>query len=126
MKLLLSLVFFLLNGCSASTANSIADIYVKNKVENSIRKSAVERYTNEEVWRLGATQVGYVESNYCQVDFRDLKPSTKALISELEVETQKLGGNALVYDSCIKSRTATCQSYTQCRGMAYIITYNSI
>ncbi|GAW98035.1 MULTISPECIES: hypothetical protein [Colwellia] len=120
MKVLLSLVLILLNGCSTTTFNSNAGVYA----ENSIRKSVVDRYTNEEVWRLGASQIGYVETNYCQVDYRDLTPSTKAFISELKVKTQKLGGNALVFDSCIKAGNASCHKQIQCRGMAYLITYN--
>ena len=121
MKFLLPIICFLLNGCSTATFNSNADIYVENK----IRKSVVKRYTNSKVWELGASQVGYVETNYCQIDFRDNKPSKKALIAELEVKTQKLGGNALVFDSCLVNKsTGSCHTYTQCHGMAYIITYN--
>ena len=120
MKVLLSLVLFLLSGCSTTSYNSNANVYI----ENSIRKSVVDRYTNHEVWTLGASQLGYVETNYCQVDYRDLRPSTEAFISGLEVKTQKLGGNALVFDSCIKSNTVSCHAHIQCRGMAYLITYN--
>lgn len=122
MKALLLFLFFLLNGCSTTSVHSNADIYVESK----IRQSVVDRYTNEEVWKLGATQVGFVETNYCQIDFRDRKPSTNAFIDELEVKTQKLGGNALVFDSCIQSGTASCHSHIQCRGMAYIITYGKL
>jgi len=120
MKILVLFIPLLLNGCVTTSVNSNADIYVENK----IRQSVVDRYTNEEVWRLGATQVGYVETNHCQIDIRDRKPSTEAFISQLEVKTQKLGGNALVFDSCIQSGTASCHKHIQCRGMAYLITYN--
>ena len=111
------LILFILNGCSSATINSNAGVYL----ENSLRQSVVDRYSNYEVWKLGASQVGYVESNYCQIDYRDLKPSTDTFISELKVKTQKLGGNALVFDSCINSKTASCHLHTQCRGMAYLI-----
>ena len=112
-----------MNGCSTTPFNSNADVYVKNKIENSLRKGSVDRYTNKEVWKLGASRVGYVETYYCQVDFRDLKPNTDALISELEIKTQKMGGNALVFDSCLVNKsTASCNTYTLCRGMAYLIT----
>ncbi len=83
-----------------------------------------EKVTNYEVWELGASQVGFVEANYCQIDFRDHKPSKDALISELEVKTQKLGGNALVFDSSLVNRsTASCHTQIQCKGMAYLVTY---
>lgn len=124
MKFKLTLILCLLNGCSTVTFNSNADVYVKNKIENSIRKSAVDRYTNYEIWKLGASRIGYVETNHCQVEFRDLKPSTEVLISELEIKTQKLGGNALVFDSCLVNRsTASCHTFVQCSGMAYLIAY---
>lgn len=124
MKFLLLLIIFLLNGCSTFTFNSNADNYVKNQIEDSIRKSTVKRYSNYEVWELGASQVGYVDTSYCQIDYRELKPSKEAFISELEVKTQKLGGNALVFDSCLVNRsTASCHTYTQCKGMAYLVTY---
>jgi len=122
MKFLLPIICFLLNGCSTVTLNSNADIYAENK----IRKSVVKRYTNYEIWELGASQVGYVETKYCQKDIRDYNPSKEALISELKVKTQKLGGNALVFDSCLVNRsTGSCNTQTQCNGMAYLITYNN-
>jgi len=120
MKFLLPIIFLFLSGCSNLTFNSNADIYIENK----IRKSVVKKYTNYEVWELGASQVGYVETNYCQIDYRDYIPTKKALISELEVKTQKLGGNALVFDSCLVSRnTGSCYSEIKCKGMAYLVTY---
>jgi hypothetical protein len=121
MRFLLPLICFLLNGCSTVTFNSNAGIYAENK----IRESAVKRYTNYEVWELGASQVGYVETRYCQKEIRDNKPSKETLISALKVKTQKLGGNALVFDSCLINRsTASCNTQIQCNGIAYLITYN--
>ncbi|WP_085297005.1 hypothetical protein [Cognaticolwellia mytili] len=121
MKFLFPIICFLLNGCSTATFKSNAGIYAENK----IRKSVVKRYTNYEVWKLGASQVGYVETQYCQKDIRDYKPSKEGLISDLKVKTQKLGGNALVFDSCLVNRsTASCNTHIQCNGMAYLITYN--
>ncbi|MCW8865460.1 MAG: Rcs stress response system protein RcsF [Colwellia sp.] len=121
MKFLLLIIFFFLSGCSTATFDSNVGIYAENK----IRKSVVERYTNYEVWELGATQVGHVETRYCQQDIQDYKPSKEALISELEVKTQKLGGNALVFDSCLVNRTTgSCHTQIHCNGMAYQITYN--
>jgi hypothetical protein len=118
MKFFIAIICLILNGCSTMTLNSNAGVYLENK----IRKSVVRRYSNYEVWKLGATQVGYVESNYCQVDIKDYKPSKSALVSELEVKTQKLGGNALVFDSCLVNRTtARCNTQIQCNGMAYLV-----
>lgn len=124
MKFLLLLICFVLYGCSSISVNSNANVYVKNKIENNIRRGTVDRYSNDEIWKLGAAQVGYVESSYCQIDLRDTKPNNEALISALEVKTQRLGGNALVFDACLVNRsTANCHSYIQCRGMAYLVTY---
>jgi hypothetical protein len=121
MKFLLLIICFLLNGCSTTTFNSNIGIYAENK----IRESVVKRYTNYEVWKLGATQVGHVEARFCQKDRRDHKPSKEALIADLKVKTQKLGGNALVFDSCLVNRTtASCHTKIDCNGMAYLITYN--
>jgi len=121
MKFLLPIICFLLNGCSTATFNSNAGIYA----ENQIRKSVVKRYPNYEVWELGASQVGHVETRYCQKNIRDYKPSKDALISELKVKTQTLGGNALVFDSCLVNiSTGSCNTQIQCNGMAYLITYN--
>jgi len=124
MKLILIVVLLSLTGCSSVRLNSNADIYLGNKIENSIRQSAVKRYTHNEVWKLGAVQVGYVESDYCQLDFRDHKLDKNTLISSLEIKTQKLGGNALVFDSClVNNNMASCHRYTRCNGMAYLISY---
>jgi hypothetical protein len=104
-------------GCSSSTISIKGEGY-----ENKIRRSVVKRYSNNEVWQLNATQLGYVESEHCQVDFRDRKQTKHALISSLEVKTQKLGGNALVFDSClVSSTTASCHQHTKCRGIAYLV-----
>ena len=131
MKRILPLTFTMLastcffHGCSNISFKSNADVYVKNGIENTLRKNEVDRHTNDEVWKLGGAQIGYVEVDYCQVNFRDINPSTEDLISELEIKTQKLGGNAMVLDSCIVNKTSgSCHTYTQCRGMAYLITYH--
>jgi len=121
MKFLLLIIFLFLNGCSTVTFNTNADVYLESK----IRKSVVKRYTNYEVWELGASQVGFVETRYCQKNIRDYKPTQETLISELKVKTQKLGGNALVFDSCLVNRnTGSCNAQIHCNGMAYQITYN--
>jgi hypothetical protein len=118
MKFIYFIILFILFGCSSST------YYAGGKgIENSIRKSVVKSYTNNEVWELRAKQLGYVEAQHCQVDFRENIPSKKSFISSLKVKTQKLGGNGLVFDSCIVSRNASCNTHTLCRGSAYIVTY---
>ncbi|WP_371379311.1 Rcs stress response system protein RcsF [Thalassotalea aquiviva] len=122
MKIVLLIVTLILAGCSSVEFNSNMGGFVKNKVENTVKKGSVKSYTNTEVWELGASQVGYVETNYCQKDFRDREPSKSSLISSLKIKAQKLGGNALVFDSCIvNNSTASCHSHTKCRGMAYLV-----
>jgi len=124
MKLIFIIVLLTLSSCSSVKLSSNADIYLGNKIENTIRQGAVKRYTHNEVWKLGAVQVGYVESDYCQLDFRDRRLDQNTLISSLKVKTQKLGGNALVFDSCLVNNTmASCHRYTKCKGMAYMISY---
>ncbi|KGJ93481.1 hypothetical protein [Colwellia psychrerythraea] len=118
MKYICFIILFILTGCSSST------FYAGGKgVENSIRKSVVKGYTNNEVFKLGASQVGYVEAEYCRINNRDSIVSQSYLIDILKVKTQKLGGNGLVFDSCLVHINATCISYTKCQGMAYLITY---
>lgn len=124
MKLIFIIALFTFSGCSSIRLNSNADIYLGHKIENNIRRSGVKRYTNNEVWKLGAVQVGYVESDYCQLNHNDHKLDQRSLISSLEVKTQKLGGNALVFDSClVNNNMASCHRYTKCNGMAYLISY---
>jgi hypothetical protein len=120
MKLILVILSLIFTGCSGIQFTSNADAYFKNKVENSVRGSVVKKYTNNEVWELGAAQIGYVESDHCQVKFNDPKPDHSSLIYALKVEAQKLGGNALVFDSCLANdSTVDCNSYIKCHGMAY-------
>lgn len=120
MKFLLPILCLLLNGCSTAEFNSNGRVYVENK----IRKSVVNRYTYNEVWKLGGAQLGHVEAQYCQIKIEDYAPSKSTLISQLKVETQKLGGNALVFDACLINRsTGSCNALIKCNGMAYLITY---
>jgi hypothetical protein len=125
MKLIFMLIFIAIAGCCSSVRlHSNADTYLVNQIENHMRKNAVKRYTHNEVWKLGAVQIGYVESDYCQLDFRDHKLDQNTLISSLEIKTKKLGGNALVFDSClVNSNMASCHIHTKCDGMAYNISY---
>lgn len=122
MKLIFVIALLTIGGCSALQLNSNADIYLTKKVENNIREGGVKRYTNNEVWQLGAVQVGYVESDHCQLDARARNISQDSLISSLKIKAQKMGGNALVLDSCrVNNNSATCHRYTKCQGMAYNI-----
>lgn len=112
----------LLLSCSHIVLHSNAGEYGQNKVDNTLRQGVVKRYTNAEVWTLGAAQVGYVETQYCQVDVKDRAPTRGTLIASLEVKAQQLGGNGLVFDSCLLNKnTASCYRYTHCRGMAYLV-----
>ena len=122
MKYCYLVIIGMLSGCSTAKFYSNADTYVQKKAEKIIRNSVVKRYTYNEVWKLGATQLGYVDTSFCQMDFRDRQPSKEALISDLAVQAQKLGGNALVFDACAVNRsTASCHSYIQCNGVAYLV-----
>tara|TARA_R110000787_G_scaffold123928_14_gene235068 strand:+ start:57 stop:431 length:375 start_codon:yes stop_codon:yes gene_type:complete len=124
MKLVFIIALLAFGGCSSLRLNSNADIYLGEKIENNVRKSAVKRYTNNEVWKLGAIQLGYVEAEHCQLNARDRKLNQDALISSLKIKTQKMAGNALVLDSClVNNNSAGCHRYTKCQGMAYNIGY---
>ncbi|WP_448212402.1 hypothetical protein [Colwellia sp. MEBiC06753] len=122
MVVILALVTTGLVGCSSANFNSNLGKYAKHKVQNSIRKSVVKRYTNYEVWERGGTLVGYVESDFCRQYDGNRGPSVEGLIEQLEIEAQLLGGNALVFDSCQVDRTSgSCVLHTVCRGNAYFI-----
>jgi len=124
MKLIFIIALFTFGGCSSLKLNSNADIYLSKAIENNIRKNAVKRYTYSEVYKLDSVQVGYVEADHCQSDFRGRKMSQDTLISTLKIKTQKMGGNALVLDSCIvNNNSAGCYRYTKCQATAYNI-YN--
>lgn len=116
MKYIILITLLFLISCSST-------INIKGEgIENKIRRSVVKQYSNNEIWQLNATQLGYVESEHCQVDFRDPIQTKYALISLLKVKTQKLGGNALVFDSClVNSTSASCHQHTKCRGIAYLV-----
>lgn len=92
-------------------------------MESQARNSVVDTYTNYQVWELGGKQLRYVETRHCQHDFRQEMPSKSAMIDSLKEQTQKLGGNALVVDSCDYADTATCDVEMLCKGFAYHIDY---
>lgn len=119
MKFILIIFLLLLSSCSTLGFKTNAPEHI----QDSIRKSVVKTYSNYDVWELGAKQLGYVDTEHCQVNFRESIPNKSTLISSLKVKTQKLGGNALVFDACIISKTARCNTQTLCRGTAYLITY---
>ncbi|WP_274049636.1 hypothetical protein [Thalassomonas haliotis] len=115
-------VLFLLSACSVTGVNSNMGDYAKKKVQDNIRKRVVKRYSSYQVWELNASLLGHVETDFCQSGYSDSVPSQHWMISDLEVQVQKLGGNGLVFDSCIVHKaSANCFSYTKCRGTAYSI-----
>jgi len=71
MKFLILVTFISLSACNLLKCRVKTGGCVKSDIESSIRKSVVKRYSNYEIWELRASQVGYVESEYCQVDVRD-------------------------------------------------------
>lgn len=116
----LMVLCLLLTGCSSVNFTTNAPEHI----QNSIRKSVVKTYTNYEMWELGAKRLGYVETQHCQTSYQEGVPSKSAFISTLKVKTQKLGGNGLVFDSCIVNQSASCNTHTLCRGVAYLVSYD--
>ena len=123
MKLALILLSLLLTGCSGIVFNTNVSPYIQNKAENSIRAGVVTEYSESDIWRLNASVVGYVDADYCQIDIRDEQPNQSYLLSKLKIDTQRLGGNGLVFQSCgVQTTSASCYAYMTCNGTAYKVT----
>ncbi|MDP5141851.1 hypothetical protein [Rheinheimera baltica] len=96
---------------------------MQNKAENSIRAGVVKEYSEGEIWQLNAAVVGYVDADYCQVDRMDEKPSQGYLMTKLKIDTQRLGGNGVVFQACgLQTTRASCYAYMTCKGTAYMVT----
>ncbi|MDP5136549.1 hypothetical protein ORJ04_11395 [Rheinheimera baltica] len=123
MKASLFILCFYLTGCSGIVFNSNMGPYVQNKAENSIRAGVVKEYSEGEIWQLNAAVVGYVDADYCQVDRMDEKPSQGYLMTKLKIDTQRLGGNGVVFQACgLQTTRASCYAYMTCKGTAYMVT----
>lgn len=97
---------------------------MKNKVQRAIRSSVVDAYTRNEIWQLNASNLGIVEADFCQVNLNGSVPSESSLRKRLKVETQLIGGNGIVYDSCERgSHYLNCKKYIRCQATAYNIKF---
>lgn len=117
MKYLYVSLFLILAGCVQTEIKSNAP----QLIQNEIRSSVVKNYTNNEVWKLGGQRISYVETTHCQANYREHIPSKSSFLKDLKSKVQRVGGNALVFDSCIVSQLGSCNVHTLCRGTAYLV-----
>lgn len=105
-------------GCSGFQFNSNLGDYATGR----IKSAAVEEYSFEEINRFDAVSLGFVEASYCQERPDERRPSKAALINELKLATHRRGGNGVVVEACSNPSTdGLCQSYVECRGVAYAV-----
>ena len=72
--------------------------------------------------QLNATHLGLVEAEQCQAESYQSKPNQNALISQLKLKAQQLGGNGLVFDRCIQNSNTFCHAHLRCQGLAIKVT----
>jgi hypothetical protein len=107
------------SGCSVRT--NLKE-YLPKKVQRNIRSSVVETYSRDEIWKYNATNLGSIEADYCQVKLTDRFPPESELKKTLKVKVQKLGGNVIVYDSCLHTVDRMgCHNHLQCFAFGYAI-----
>ncbi|SEA18965.1 hypothetical protein [Microbulbifer marinus] len=111
------IVTFVISGCDSVQFNTNLGAYTNTKV----KAASVREYTAEEIARYQATSLGFVEAAHCQKKPGDRQPSRQALVDNLKLRVQRLGGNGVVVESCGKSADAMCQLFIECRGMAYAV-----
>ncbi|WP_299594962.1 hypothetical protein [uncultured Microbulbifer sp.] len=104
-------------GCNGIQFNTNAGPYVSDRIGASI----VREYTISEISQYNATTLGFVEASYCQEKINERKASKSALVRDLKVRTQKMGGNGLVVEACGTAAYGACQTYMECRGVAYSV-----
>lgn len=125
MKKFLIIIFCLLLGACSLKVNVSPD--AKKHIESSIRSSVVEVYSRNEIWQLKTTNLGLVETDYCQTNRYDGLPPQSALYKILRSKTQELGGNGIVYESCKTGRSyMNCELYMRCQATAYIVDYKGV
>ncbi len=114
-----SVIFLLLTSCAIKTN---VGPYLKGKVHKEITSATVEVYSRNEIWQLKATNLGHIETDFCQSDKRGVLPAQSELNKVLRAKTLDLGGNGIVYDSCNSGRLYMgCELYIRCQAVAYII-----
>ena len=113
------LASLLLISCSVNTN---LGGFAKKKINTAIRSSVVKAYSRDEIWQLSTTNLGLVETEFCQTDKFGSMPTTSNLRKVLKSKTLQLGGNGIVYDSCQSGRNyMNCEIYIRCRAIAYSV-----
>lgn len=113
----LAAALLLVTGCNGIQFNTNAGPYVSDRLSSTL----VREYTISEISRYNATTLGFVNASYCQEKLDERKASKSALMRDLKVRTQKMGGNGLVVEACGTSEFNGCLSYIECRGVAYAV-----
>ncbi|QKX16230.1 hypothetical protein [Microbulbifer sp. YPW1] len=103
--------------CNGIQFNTNAGPYVSDRLSSTL----VREYTISEISRYNATTLGFVNASYCQDKLDERKASKSALVRDLKVRTQKMGGNGLVVEACGTTKFNGCLSYIECRGVAYAV-----
>ncbi|WP_143186928.1 hypothetical protein [Microbulbifer donghaiensis] len=111
------LVALMLSGCSGMEFNTNFGGYATNRV----KATSVREYSVEEIDKYTATSLGFVEASSCQEKPGDRESSRKALVYDLKLRAQRLGGNEIVVETCGTGAAAMCQAYMECRAVAYLV-----
>ncbi|TKB44376.1 hypothetical protein [Thalassotalea mangrovi] len=113
----------ILTGCSnIRVSGNLGDL-----VGTSFRANNVESYTFEELMAYNHRYLASLNEEYCHTDKFEPAPSFKHLERNLKSETQKLGGNAIVFDVCEKqSNYQNCTALLRCQASAYVIDFDGI
>ncbi|WP_323846078.1 hypothetical protein [Microbulbifer magnicolonia] len=116
-RLAASVIAVLLCGCSGVQFNTNWGSYADSRV----KAASVREYSMEEIDRYNATSLGLVEASHCQQKPGEREPSRHALVNDLKLRAQRLGGNGLVIEACGKGAAAACERYMECRAIAYAV-----
>lgn len=107
-------------GCSGASFNTNLDSVARQQY----KVIAVQEYSFQQMNTFQAESLGAVSANYCQEEIDDPNPSRHAVIDGLKAKVYERGGNGLVVEQCVSSRYRTCESYIECRGVAYQVPEN--
>ncbi|TLU61329.1 hypothetical protein FE810_15065 [Thalassotalea litorea] len=119
----ISLLILLLSGCTniRFTTNTI------DWLESGFEAQEVETYSFAEIMTYNATYLGSVSEEYCHTKKLNPAPTFTPLVKELKIETQKLGGNAIVLNPCEKIKDySSCSTLLRCNASAYSIDFNGV